>query len=181
MGVDGIRISRDFPTLLFSGTTELRLALPGPRTLRPSLVLGGLRWRSRPGQPPQELWLHALSPYTSGTQSHQGSTTARRTSMSISSQGSKRKRCSIYLTKFLLSTVRLKFCRVCKKWLLNYLQVSWEEPIFADNVKITHVMASKLPGYFMREGRHDVLYQVRKNYLSVISWNFCPTGVYTFV
>ena len=39
-------------------------------------------------------------------------------------------------------------------------QVSWEEPIFADNVKITHVMASKLPGYFLREGRHDVLYQV---------------------
>merc|ERR1712079_350134 len=38
-------------------------------------------------------------------------------------------------------------------------KVSWEEPIFADNVKITHVMASKLPGYFMREGRHDVLYQ----------------------
>ena len=38
-------------------------------------------------------------------------------------------------------------------------QVFWEEPIFADNVKIAHVMASKLPGYKMKAGRHDVLYQ----------------------
>ena len=43
---------------------------------------------------------------------------------------------------------------------MTFVQVSWEEPIFADNVKITHVMASKLPGYYLREGRHDVLYQV---------------------
>ena len=38
-------------------------------------------------------------------------------------------------------------------------EIFWEEPIFADNVKITHVMASKLPGYRMKAGRHDVLYQ----------------------
>ena len=38
-------------------------------------------------------------------------------------------------------------------------QIFWEEPIFADNVKIAHVMASKLPGYKMKAGRHDVLYQ----------------------
>ena len=60
-------------------------------------------------------------------------------------------------------------------------QVYWDEPIFADNVKIAHVMASKLPGidsliylifsnhfyyacfyysgYKMKAGRHDVLYQ----------------------
>mgnify|MGYP001160241281 FL=1 len=37
--------------------------------------------------------------------------------------------------------------------------VYWDEPIFADNVKIAHVMASKLPGYKMKTGRHDVLYQ----------------------
>ena len=37
--------------------------------------------------------------------------------------------------------------------------VYWEEPIFADNVKIAHVMASKLPGYKMKAGRHAVLYQ----------------------
>lgn len=35
----------------------------------------------------------------------------------------------------------------------------WDEPIFADNVKISHVMASKMPGQFMTEGKHDVLYQ----------------------
>ena len=38
-------------------------------------------------------------------------------------------------------------------------QIYWDEPIFADNVKIAHVMASKLPGYKMKAGRHDVLYQ----------------------
>ena len=38
-------------------------------------------------------------------------------------------------------------------------RVFWKEPIFADNVKIAHVMASKLPGYKMKAGRHDVLYQ----------------------
>ena len=38
-------------------------------------------------------------------------------------------------------------------------QIYWNEPIFADNVKIAHVMASKLPGYKMKAGRHDVLYQ----------------------
>ena len=35
----------------------------------------------------------------------------------------------------------------------------WDEPIFADNVKITHVMASKMPGQLLTEGKHDVLYQ----------------------
>ena len=39
------------------------------------------------------------------------------------------------------------------------MQVFWDEPIFADNVKIMHVMASKMPGQLMTEGRHDVLYQ----------------------
>eukprot|EP00095_Tigriopus_kingsejongensis_P010187 maker-scaffold105_size367834-snap-gene-2.37 protein:Tk10187 transcript:maker-scaffold105_size367834-snap-gene-2.37-mRNA-1 annotation:"hypothetical protein DAPPUDRAFT_303147" len=38
-------------------------------------------------------------------------------------------------------------------------QVFWEEPIFADNVKIKHVMASKMPGQLLGEGKHDVLYQ----------------------
>ncbi|XP_059084978.1 fibrillin-2-like [Tigriopus californicus] len=38
-------------------------------------------------------------------------------------------------------------------------QVFWEEPIFADNVKIKHVMASKMPGQLFEEGKHNVLYQ----------------------
>jgi len=37
--------------------------------------------------------------------------------------------------------------------------VNWEEPIFADNVKIKHVMASKLPGNVLGLGKHDVLYE----------------------
>ena len=41
-------------------------------------------------------------------------------------------------------------------------QISWEEPIFKDNVAIQHVMASFLPGHYFPEGRHHVLYQVIK-------------------
>ena len=37
--------------------------------------------------------------------------------------------------------------------------MTWEEPIFADNVKIKHVMASKLPGNVLGLGKHDVLYE----------------------
>ncbi len=39
------------------------------------------------------------------------------------------------------------------------IKVFWEEPIFADNVKISHVMASRMPGQMLTEGKHDVLYQ----------------------
>ena len=40
----------------------------------------------------------------------------------------------------------------------SVFQVFWEEPIFADNVKISHVMASRMPGQMLTEGKHDVLY-----------------------
>ena len=43
--------------------------------------------------------------------------------------------------------------------ILISIQVNWEEPIFADNVKIKHVMASKLPGNSLGIGKHDVLYE----------------------
>ena len=45
-------------------------------------------------------------------------------------------------------------------WRIFRFKVTWKEPVFADNVKIVHVMASKMPGQFLAEGRHDVLYQV---------------------
>ena len=65
-------------------------------------------------------------------------------------------------------------------------QVFWEEPIFADNVKITHVMASKLPGYPLKQGRHDVLYQAADEdgnkarcvfTVHVLNENQMPSGV----
>jgi hypothetical protein len=34
-------------------------------------------------------------------------------------------------------------------------QVFWEDPIFADNVKISHVMASRMSGQMMTEGKHE--------------------------
>ena len=68
----------------------------------------------------------------------------------------------------------------------SILKVFWEEPIFADNVKITHVMASKLPGYPLKQGRHDVLYQAADEdgnkarcvfTVHVLAENQMPTGV----
>ncbi|XP_023338014.1 uncharacterized protein LOC111708775 [Eurytemora carolleeae] len=38
-------------------------------------------------------------------------------------------------------------------------RITWEEPVFKDNVAIQHVMASYLPGHYFSEGRHHVLYQ----------------------
>ena len=71
--------------------------------------------------------------------------------------------------------------------IMNTLQqVFWEEPIFADNVKITHVMASKLPGYPLKQGRHDVLYQAADEdgnkarcvfTVHVLNENQMPSGV----
>ena len=37
-------------------------------------------------------------------------------------------------------------------------KVEWKEPVFNDNVKIQHVMASYLPGHLFTEGKHNVLY-----------------------
>lgn len=36
--------------------------------------------------------------------------------------------------------------------------VRWKEPVFDDNVKIQHVMASFIPGHAFRPGKHNVLY-----------------------
>ena len=38
-------------------------------------------------------------------------------------------------------------------------KITWTEPVFSDNVKIQHVMASFLPGHFFSAGSHNILYQ----------------------
>ena len=38
-------------------------------------------------------------------------------------------------------------------------KITWTEPVFSDNVKIQHVMASFLPGHYFSAGRHNILYQ----------------------
>ncbi len=38
-------------------------------------------------------------------------------------------------------------------------KLSWTEPVFSDNVKIQHVMASFLPGHYFSAGKHNILYQ----------------------
>ena len=37
-------------------------------------------------------------------------------------------------------------------------KVTWIEPVFSDNVKIQHVMASFLPGHYFSAGKHNILY-----------------------
>ena len=38
-------------------------------------------------------------------------------------------------------------------------RITWTEPVFSDNVKIQHVMASFLPGHYFSAGKHNILYQ----------------------
>jgi len=37
-------------------------------------------------------------------------------------------------------------------------RITWTEPVFNDNVKIQHVMASFLPGHYFSAGKHNILY-----------------------
>lgn len=37
-------------------------------------------------------------------------------------------------------------------------KITWTEPVFSDNVKIQHVMASFLPGHYFSAGKHNILY-----------------------
>ena len=37
-------------------------------------------------------------------------------------------------------------------------RITWTEPVFSDNVKIQHVMASFLPGHHFSAGKHNILY-----------------------
>ena len=36
-------------------------------------------------------------------------------------------------------------------------RITWTEPIFTDNVKIQHVMASFLPGHYFSAGKHNIV------------------------
>lgn len=37
-------------------------------------------------------------------------------------------------------------------------RIIWTEPVFSDNVKIQHVMASFLPSHYFSAGKHNILY-----------------------
>ena len=36
-------------------------------------------------------------------------------------------------------------------------RITWTEPVFNDNVKIQHVMASFLPGHYFSAGKHNIV------------------------